>query len=644
MILDFETRSELDLKKVGIYRYVKHPSTKILCWAYNHGTGGDTQVCFDTSNPPDDFIVALADNKVELHAHNAAVERLIIEHLAGPRHGWPVPRRDRWRCSACRMGKLSVPRKLEKAAIALRVDVQKDMEGNKVMKRLMKPIKTSPEGWVYDDSPEKLKRLGQYCGTDVDTEMAIEAVTFPLTKMEQNRYLLTERMNDRGVRIDVKLVHKLLTQAEDNGGELDDELRDITGGAVRRVSDVGRMKTWIEAETKVKLGTLRKEDMEQMDANLFMDHPAVQRALELRSLGGKSSVAKLRTLLARVDSDNYLRGAFVCNATSTGRLASFGVQLHNLPRETLKEYDVRVSQMHERPLTIKEISTAIRGVIVPDPGHVFVDADFNAIEARGVGWLAGCDTLTELFRTGGDPYCHTATDIYGRSITKKDENERWVGKQTVLGCGYGMGATKFEAQCLKLGRPVLPSLATKAVKAYREEYSEIPALWRGIEKAAISAVRNPGSTKSFNGVEFRTGAGYLQMRLPSGRRLYYANPTVVKSPAPWDPQETVPKLSYMAEHPIHKMWCRESTWGGKLVENAVQALCGDLLFEAMIRLERDWGIGIRLSVHDQIVVQARREDAEQVKAIVQYEMERGETWSYGFPIKAEPKITERFGK
>lgn len=675
MTLDFETRSEVDLKKTGIYVYTKSPTTSVLCCAYKIDNG-HTRVFFDMDTPPADFLDALVSDDVELHAHNAAVERLVIENICHDRHAWPVPRRSRWACSAARVGRLAVPRKLEKAAIALRVDVQKDMEGAKVMKRLCKPLNLRRKGgviqWdapIFDDDPEKLRRLGEYCIRDVDTEHAIEEATFPLSKAERNRYLLIERMNDRGVKIDIPLVRRMLANAQDDAVDLNAEMQELTRGAVPSVTNPAALKRWIEDETGILLETLRKEDMENMDPEQFEEWPHVARAIELRQLGGKSSVSKLRSILDRTCDDGMLRGAFVAFATSTGRLTSYGVQLHNLPRECLKDYDARVGQMeHELaledevisldtykddrkfktvpsgPLSIKEISTAIRGVIIPDDDDdVFVDADFNAIEARGVGWLAGAHKLTELFASGGDPYCAIACIIYSRTITKENEDERFVGKQTILGCGYGMGAPKFEAQCIKFGKPVGQAVSRKAVTAYREDYSEIPLLWKGLEREAIDAIKHPGRVTGYRDIEFKVSQGYLKMRLPSGRMMYYAEPRLMEKRAPWDAKLLLPVVSYMAEHSLKKVWCRETTWGGKLTENAVQALCGDLLWEAKLRLERQ-GVGIRLSVHDQVVVQAPRRRADEILRLVKAEMERGEVWSKGFPIKAEPKIMQRFGK
>lgn len=682
LTLDFETRSELDLKAVGIYRYTKHKSTRILCCAWRIDDGGplydqSTKVFFDMAAIPFELMGALIEEDVDCHAHNAAVERLLIENICGPQFGWPVPKRHRWACSAARVGRLAIPRKLEKAAIALRVPVQKDTEGAKVMKRLCQPLRPRRVKGVvqntgaplYDDDPAKMARLGEYCKTDVDAEHAIEKATFPLTPSERNRYLLIERMNDRGVRIDIPLVKAMLRNAQEDAVELNTEMREITQGAVPSVTNPGALKRWIENETGILLATLRKEDIENMDPQQFEDWPHVARAIELRQLGGKSSVSKLRSILDRTCDDGILRGAFVSFATSTGRLTSYGVQLHNLPRECLKDYDARVMQMGRKlprceevisldsykpgkalstvpsgPLSIKEISTAIRGVIIPDhPDDVFVDADFNAIEARGVGWLAAAWKLIDQFAEGGDPYCAIGCVIYGRKITKEDVDERFVGKQTILGCGYGMGPPKFEAQCIKFGKPVGQVLSQKAVSSYRSDYPEIPALWKGLEKAAIAAIKRPGSVQGYRDIEFRVSQGYLKMRLPSGRLLYYADPRLMEKRAPWDAKLLLPVVSYMAEHPLKKLWCRETTWGGKLTENAVQALCGDLLWEAKIRLERR-GILLRLSVHDQVVVQARRSNADEVLRVVKGEMERGEDWSKGFPIKAEPKIMQRFGK
>lgn len=644
LTIDFETRSPLDLKAVGIYRYTEDPRTEVLCFHANYKGKGHTSFSMDVFDMPDWLYDALADDDVPVHAHNATVERLVIKRIGEARYGWPRVKAKRFRCSAARARRLALPAALDQCGAALGVAVQKDKDGKRVMMRLARPIKHSPDGYIYDNDPRKLERLGEYCRTDVLSEMDVEDETFPLTDEELHYYQLTERINDRGVKVDVRLVRQLIWRANECMEELNERIRRMTGGAVEALTNVAQLKQWVYDETGVTLHTLRKEDMEglldEAAANALPER--IIRVLRIRQEGAKSSVAKLLSILNRVSLDGNLHGAFVYHGASTGRYTSMGVQLQNLVRDTLKDFDKDIKRLKE--FTLEEISKSIRGCFIPKDGHVFIDADYNAIEARGVGWLAGAKRLLKIYQTGGDPYCEMGTVIYGFTVTKANERERFVGKQTILGCGYGMGPPKFEAQCIKLtGQGVGIKTAEKAVFSYRDEFEEIPQLWRDIEAAAIRAVKRPGTTTEIpNGlIKFRVSNGYLQMKLPSGRRLFYKSPMLRQKHTPWG--KAVDELTYMAVNGTTKQWVRESTWGGKLTENAVQAISRDLLFEAMSRLER-WGIDVVLSIHDQIVAQVPKIDAEWAKKKVQEAMEYLPEWARGFPVKAEPKITLRFGK
>jgi DNA polymerase len=652
LTLDFETRSTVSIKDVGAYRYFEHPTTRPLCVAASYA--GHKGVFTDFANIPDWLRDALADDNVPVHAHNATVERLCIREICGPKFGWPVPRGRRWRCSAARARRLALPGKLEKLgpAIGLPDHLLKDAEGHKVMLRLTKPLPkrmNSPPGFQWDDDPAKHIRVQQYCLRDVEAEEAAEARMLPMTEEEIDYYHFTERLNDRGVRIDVRLVKRLVHRALEAAEELDKEICRLTGGAVQRVTNVAQIKQWVYDETGEVLTTLRKEDMEGLIGGGvdMLGDPVVSRlpkyvvrVLKLRQEGGKSSISKLLRALDRVSRDGRLRGEFVYHGASTGRYTSMGVQLQNLIRDCLKDFDGEIQNLDT--FTLEKITLAIRGCFIPAEGHVFVDADYNAIEARGVAWLAGCEKLVRLFATGGDPYCAMGTVIYGRTITAADEWERFVGKQTILGCGYGMGWQKFEDQCIKFGKPVGEETAQRSVTAYREEYPEIPMLWRDMEDAAIWAVKNPGKVSQIpNGlIKFRVVNGYLQMALPSGRRLFYKDPLVVRRMKFGRMRD---QLTFMGIHPKTKQWARETTWGGTLVENAVQAISRDVLFRAMLTLDR-MGIPLVLSVHDQIVAEVPKVDGDWACRQVKRVMESVPPWARGFPIKTTPKLAVRFGK
>lgn len=646
MILDFETRSPLSVKDVGAYRYFEHPDTTVLCVAAKI-PGIVRGVFTDFDNMPDWFEEALADDDFELHAHGATFERLCIKMVMGPRYGWHVPKGRRWRCSAAQARRLALPGALERLGppLGLPEERLKDKEGTKVMQRLSKPLpkrKNSPPGHQYDDDPEKLKRLKQYCLRDVEAEETCEERMLPMSPEELENYQFTERLNDRGVRLDMPLIRRLVWRAVEAADELDRQICEITGGAVARVTNVAALKTWVENETGILLETLRKEDMEGLvgEANARGLPAHVVLALKLRQEGAKSSVSKLLKALSRVSRDGRLRGEFVNHGASTGRYTSMGVQLQNLVRDCLDDYETAIERLEE--FSLHEITLAIRGCFIPAEGHVFIDADYNAIEARGVAWLAGCEKLVRIFREDGDPYCEMGTVIYQFEVTAENVWERFVGKQTILGCGYGMGPAKFEDQCIKFGKPVPFVTCERAVYSYREEYKEIPELWRGMERAAVAAVKFPGRTFHIpNGlIHFRVANGYLQMRLPSGRRLFYKDPRVLRRLKFGREQDV---LTFMGIHPTTKQWVRETTWGGTLTENAVQAISRDILFRAMLTLDK-MDIPVVLSVHDQIVAEVPEIDGEWALRQVKRVMEDVPEWAAGFPIKTKPTIARRFGK
>jgi DNA polymerase len=644
LLIDFETRSPLDIREVGIYRYVEDPRTTVLCYAAKQG---DRQGWW-VPGPELPYWVedALADDDVLLHAHNSTVERLIIREIMGPRYGWPVPRGGRWRCSAARARRLALPGSLDKlgAALGLADELTKDKGGKNLIRRLSRPIRRTPEGFVYDDDPAKLEAFGQYCLQDVIAEEAAEAGTLPMPQSEIDYYHLTEKINDRGVAVDVPLIRRLVWRANEAIEELNARLREITRGEVQALTQVAQLKAWVQRETGVELLTLRKEDMDGLVKEGQDRHlPGyVIDALKIRQEGAKSSVSKLLAILNRVSADARVHGAFVYHGASTGRYTSMGVQLQNLVRDVLKDYDTEIQQLEN--FTLTQISKAIRGCFVPKVGHVFVDADYSAVEARGVAWLFDCKKLVNIFANDGDPYVEIACVIFEKNVTKSDEAERWVGKQTILGCGYGMGKDKFGAQCEKFGKPVSVELADKSVRSYREDYPEIPQGWKDMEHAAIQAVLHPGETFEIpNGkIAFRVHRGYLQMALPSGRRLFYKDPFIRKEDK-FGTGRPRPVLWFWGINPKTKQWAPEKTWGGTLCENATQAFCRDLLFRGMAAIEAD-DIPLVLSVHDQIVAEVPAEDGEWAVRRVRHHLENLPPWAAGFPIKAEPKVTRRFGK
>jgi DNA polymerase len=367
----------------------------------------------------------------------------------------------------------------------------------------------------------------------------------------------------------------------------------------------------------------------------------VKSVLRIRAQGGKSSVAKYTAMLDRVSADGRVRGNLMYHGASTGRWSGSGVQLQNLPRATVKDWDAaEATLLSVGPETSSILSQMVRGTIVAEPGHRLIWADYAAIEARGVAWLAGQDDLVALFASGGKVYEAMAAQIYGVDPSEigKDSVERFLGKTVILGCGYSMGAVRFRQSCAAMGVHISEELAERAVKTYRAMYSQIPLLWRRLDDAAMAAVRRPNNDTVYGSIKFRCEKDWLLVRLPSGRKLFYREPRIVEQAGPFGSR---PALAYMAVSSFTRKWQQERTFGGKLTENIVQGICRDLLASAMLALEPR-GYPVIASVHDEVICEVPLDTGSQ-KEMIEI-MCKVPDWAKGFPIAAEAKEGIRYGK
>jgi DNA polymerase bacteriophage-type len=639
--IDLETRSTLDLKKVGVYVYAAHPTTEIItvAWALDDEPVWATRL--DDGQRPTDLMEALADPSVTVCAHNAGFERVMIERLAGPRDDWPVPTLDRWDCTAARAARQALPRSLDGAAKAMHLDVRKDEAGHRRMLQMSKPRFIREDGsvvWWEDDA--RFDELLAYNARDVEVERALDRVLYPLPDDERAMWQLTEIINDRGVPVDLEFVRNAQEAARLFQRECDLRIHSLTGGAVTGVKDLRSMKAWLGG-----IDTLDKAALSEMLKGSSWT-PAQREVLEIRQAAGKSSNAKLDAFLQRADADGRVRGNLVWHRASTGRYAGAGVQLQNLPRpgkgDGEEEFyrdviELPYDQLFEKyPDFLTKLSGSLRGAVSTHAlsACLLYRADYAAVEARGVAWLARSQKLLDAFLSGADVYKVMASLIFKKPVAEVSDDERFIGKQVVLGCGYGLGPAKFQAMCAGFGRQISMELAELAVRAYRSENPEIPALWRGLEGAAIAAVGSPGKITSYNGIRFCMHGVFLVMMLPSGRKIFYCEPTVIEG------RFGNPQLSFMAENPVTKQWGRETTWGGTLTENAVQGICYDLMANAMMTLE-DMGLDPILSVHDELICEA---PVGLSKRVLEQPMCLLPEWAEGFPLKAEGNVGARYGK
>lgn len=638
--LDFETRSTVALTTSGVYRYAEDPSTDVIlaCYAVDDDA---IKTWFAPDKIPDDLHAMLQNPECIIVAHNAGFERQMLRFVLGPRYGWPVPEIERWDDTAARAARQSLPRSLGDAAAALGLQVQKDAEGKALMMRMCRPRRIVDGEITWWDEPERMQRLAQYCATDVEVERELDKVLQPLSRKEKKIWQLTEIINDRGIAVDYEFANWAIECAVEEQSRLNKELCELTDGAVGASTNVGAIKEWMHDKGHVVLDSeddsLNKKAIQNVLKTKKLDDK-VRRVLEIRRDGGKSSIAKYKAIRDRVSSDGRVRGNLVYHGATTGRFAGTGVQIQNLPRDTVKNWEAAKEKLAEDPQKIVTLSKMIRGTLHVSPGHRLIWADYASIEARGLAWIAKEDKLLTQFRENGKIYEEMAAKIFKKPIEEigKDSFERFVGKTAVLGCGYGMGAKKFRLTCAAMGQDISEDLATQAVQTYRDEYGNISEFWNAIHAVAIRARQN--GKAFYSKLKFEADPEWLTITLPSGRMLYYRSPNVVKVTGPFANMDT---LEYMSVHPITKQWVTEQTYGGKLTENIVQAICRDILCGAMLELEAR-GYRVVASVHDEIVCEVpdgfgSKEEMIEIMCTLP-------KWAEGFPIGAEAKEGKRYGK
>jgi DNA polymerase len=637
--IDFETRSTVDLRKTGVYPYAAHPDTDVWCMAYAFDDGEPDLwvpglLCPFRALPHDDFSIQPGD---ELRAWNAQFERIIWNTIMVPRYGFPEAPLEMWVDTAAEAAAMALPRNLSHAAEVLGITEQKDMEGHALMMRMAKPRSTKGGEIVWWEVPERRERLYAYCKQDVRTEQAIAKAVRPLGRQERKIYLLDQRINDRGVMIDVPLVKAAQGIVAEGLRRANEAVRDATGGAVTSVSKTADLRDWVNETTGANIDSVRKSVVQEM---LEGDLPTPARAaLEARAEAGRSSVAKLTSMIACKCSDDRARGLLFYHAARTGRWAGKLIQPQNFPRgdvpsverfigDTLRgDYDY-IDLFHP-PLAV--VSSMLRAMLRAAPGHRLMVGDFAQIEARVLVWLADQRDVLQQFARG-EPVYEIAAARFGGT--------RQHGKAQVLGCGYGMGWEKFiQAAKEMFGLDLDKELAQTIVGDYRDTNKDVVQLWWDIGDAAMNAVRAPGSVHTVKGCTFCVRGAYLWLILPSGRPLVYAAPKIAPRKTPWG--EGRDSVLAWGLNSMTRKWERRALYGGLLVENIVQALSRDLMASAMLRLEGN-GYPVILTVHDEIVcevpntVGTLNEFTNAMSAIP--------VWAKGCPVEVESWEGERYRK
>jgi len=652
--LDYEVYSEADLPVVGTYRYAADPSTEVLMFAIATDDEGPYLWVHPrwrsvlSSNPRADLLVASIGPDDLVWAHYATFEVAVTKY----RRSHEVPflakiQLHQWRCTSLLGRCAAMPSKLEKLAETLQLTQRKDPKGAALIRMFCIPQDDGGCRILPSLQPEKFAQLGSYCLQDVRAERSIHTKLkpFELRGALLDAWLFDLRMNDRGFPVNCDALRRAQEIIEEASGEVADKFCKLTG---LQPTQNKKMREFLAAKG-LEMENLQADTVEETLEGLDPTHPAYT-ALQLYSQVQFAAVKKVKAMLDSVCPDGWIRGMLLFHGAGTGRWAGRGVQPQNFKRPTIKGAEGVYAMIckgrtreHIELIygnVLDAISSCIRNFIQPAQGDL-LDADYNAIEARIICWLAGqFDRLSEWER-GIDQYKIMAGKIYNRPAESiiNPSDEREVGKRTILGCGFGMGSKKFQKTCKdQYGLDVPKSVCDKAVMVYRETHDNVQRFWWSCQRAAIKAIQHPGEIyKAGAHISFWTatvnGIKFLFMRLPSGRKIVYPWPELQIDPD----RDGSYRITFMAE--VKGKWMRTDTYGGKLAENATQGVAADIMMNGAVKAEKI-GAEIIMLVHDQAPALHRKVSLKDyVAALTDLP-----SWAAGLPIKAEGRIVPYYKK
>jgi len=656
--IDLETFSSIPISDAGAHKYVLSPDFEILLFAYAVD-GGAVQIIDLASGetPPEWLIAALKDPDYIKHAHNATFEFLCLSKYYGPL----IP--SQWRCSMIHSLYCGYPAKLEAvgAALGLPEDKKKLNTGKALIRFFCVPCKPTKvnggrtRNYPHHD-PNKWALFKEYCLQDVVTEMEVERhlATFPMPDFVQRQWETDLSINIRGVAVDMEFVGGALAIGEQVKDDLMEEARNLTG--LRNPNSITQLLEWLRNRVQPPPDDLKKDTVSKLLERNDLPTEA-RRALEIRQELGKTSTKKYDAIEACVCGDGRVRGLLqFYGANRTGRWAGRLVQVQNLPRTYTKAIDeARAFVRGKRSKALRycygsvndTLSQLIRTAFVASPGNVLIDADFSAIEARVISWLAGETWRLDVFKTHGKIYEASASQMFGvpLELIKKGNPEyalRAKGKVAELALGYqgSVGALiAMGALDMGLTEEELPDIVSR----WRQANSRIQNLWYEMDNAAVDVIQN-GGVRRVHGLilarEYDMAQGRIcfTIMLPSGRKLYYVDPSIGEN------QWGNPSIAYTGMNQSTKTWQTIETYGGKLTENCVQAIARDCLADAVERLNAA-GFPIVFHVHDEVVIDIKpfADSKTMLKAVTDI-MTQPIPWAPGLPLGADGWVGDYFTK
>lgn len=640
--IDLETYSDQPLAKTGVYRYVESPDFEILLFAYSVDGGPVQQIDLACGEKiPSEVLSALEDETVTKWAFNANFERICLSRfLDYPTGDYLEP--DSWKCSMVWAAYMGLPLSLEGTGAVLGLEKQKLSEGKDLIKYFCQPCApTKSNGQRTRNLPkhslDKWLAFKRYNIRDVETEMSIQArlSKYPVPNSVWEEYHLDQEINDRGVGLDMELVRQAIQMDGRSRSELTQAMKELT--SLDNPNSVQQMKQWL-ADNGVETDTLGKKAVAEL---LKTAPPQLQKVLTLRQQLAKSSVKKYQAMETAVCADGRARGMFqFYGANRTGRWAGRIIQMQNLPQNHLDDlsearglvragnFDALETLYEDVPDTLSQL---IRTAFVPQENRKFIVADFSAIEASVIAWLAGEKWRQDVFAAGKDIYCASASHMFGVPVEKHGVNGhlRQKGKIAELALGYGgsVGALKaMGALEMGLSEDELPAL----VSAWRQANPKIVQFWWAVDRAVMDAVTRKTTTKT-HGIVFSARNGMLFITLPSGRSLAYVKPKIGTNKFGGD------CITYEGVGGTKK-WERLDSYGPKFVENIVQATSRDILCYAMRTLRC---CSIVMHIHDEVVIEADRRMSLQA---VCDQMGRTPPWAKGLRLRADGYETDFYKK
>jgi DNA polymerase len=636
--IDIETFSDIDLSKCGVYRYTDSPNFDILLFAYSIDEGPVEVVDLASGEEiPTDIVEAILSSDIIKTAFNANFERVSLMRYLSRKLGKKVYLNpSSWRCSEVQAAMLGLPLHLEGVAKVLRLGAQKMAEGKPLISYFCIPCKpTAANGGrtrnMPSDAPDKWELFKQYNIRDVEVELEIrkKIKDYPIPAPEQALYELDQRINDRGFRADMDFVMQAISCDKQFTVAATERAYELTG--LENPNSVSQLKDWL-SDRGVEVESLSKKNVKELVSETEGE---VEEALKLRLLMAKTSVRKYEAIERAVCSDGRVHGLFqFYGANRTGRFAGRLVQVQNLPQNHLIDLKLARDLVKEGRFddlqmlfgnTPGVLSELIRTAFIPKEGHRFIVADFSAIEARVLSWLAGEKWRLEVFQSHGKIYEASASQMFHVPIDEitKGSPLRQKGKISELACGYGGGVGALKSMgALEMG--VEENELQGLIDNWRRANPHIVNFWWEVDKMAIKAVKERTRTRT-HGIIFTYKSGMLFVTLPSGRDLVYVKPKLMLNKFGRE------GLTYEGIGTTKK-WERIETYGPKIVENIVQAASRDLLAEAMLRLDKA-GFAIVAHVHDEVICEVPMGESS-VEEVCSF-MSESPKWSEGLPLDAD---------